>query len=194
MSSKSTSPIEAAAAASSDEATEALFREWEETERQTSLADLNWDDSVAFLFFWALFGVVFLQFFTRYVLNDALGWTEEIARYLLIGVCFTGSVMAVRKGTHISVEAILSYMSPRGRHLALLAMDAVMVCFTASMTWFASVLSQRTNQFMVSIDVPKSVIYWGVCASFGAMTVYAVLRLWRRWNGTLVEHHTLILD
>ncbi|MGL5116369.1 MAG: TRAP transporter small permease, partial [Beijerinckiaceae bacterium] len=86
-----------------DAATDALFREWEETEQATNLDDIRPIDAIVFGFFWALFAVVFLQFFTRYVLNNALGWTEEIARYLLIGVCFTGSVMAVRKGTHITV-------------------------------------------------------------------------------------------
>jgi TRAP-type transport system small permease protein len=177
-----------------DDATDALFREWEEMEKATSLSDLRPIDSIVFLIFWALFGVVFLQFFTRYVLNNALGWTEEIARYLLIGVCFVGSVMAVRKGSHITVEAILSYMSQATRRKALLAMDAVMVFFCGSMTWYAAILSQRTNQFMVSIDVPKSVIYWSVCASFAAMTVYASIRLWQRWKGTLVETGGLILD
>ncbi len=37
-------------------------------------------------------GCVFLQFFTRYVLNDCYAWTEEIAVYCLIGVVFLGSV------------------------------------------------------------------------------------------------------
>jgi TRAP-type C4-dicarboxylate transport system permease small subunit len=73
-------------------------------------------------------------------------------------------------------------------------MDAVMLGFCAAMCWQASILSQRTNQFMVSIDVPKSVIYWGVCASFAAMTIYALIRLWKRWNGTLAETHVMILD
>ncbi len=177
-----------------DEATEALFKEWEEMEAATSLKDLRPIDSIVFVIFWALFGVVFLQFFTRYVLNNALGWTEEIARYLLIGVCFVGSVMAVRKGTHITVEAILTYMSERTRRASLLIMDAVMVFFCASMCWYSAILSQRTNQYMVSIDVPKSVIYWSVCASFAAMTVYAVIRLWKRWRGTLEETGGLILD
>lgn len=177
-----------------DAATEALFREWEEQEAQTSLADLSPEDSVSFLLFWALFVVVFLQFYTRYVLNDALGWTEEIARYLLIGVCFAGSVMAVRKGSHIAVEALLVYLGPAGRRRAMIAVDTIMAGFCVLMTWFAAGLAQRTNQAMVSIDIPKSVIYWGVCACFAAMTVFALLRLWKRLRGTLEEGHGLVLD
>ena len=41
---------------------------------------------VALGFFWLLGLTVFYQFFTRYVMNDSAAWTEEIARYLLIGV------------------------------------------------------------------------------------------------------------
>jgi TRAP-type transport system small permease protein len=181
-------------APTADEATDALFREWEEMEAKTSLADLRWVDSIAFTLFWALFGVVFLQFFTRYVLNNALGWTEEIARYLLIGVCFVGSVMAVRKGSHITVEAMLNFLSERQRRTAHIAIDAIMLGFCVMMTWNAYVLGTRTNQFMVSIDIPKSVIYHGVALAFAAMTIYAAIRLVKRIRGTLVETGGLVLD
>jgi TRAP-type C4-dicarboxylate transport system permease small subunit len=182
------------APSSEDDATAALFRQWEEEERATSLADLRWDDAVVFLLFWALFGTVFLQFYTRYVLNDALGWTEEIARYLLIGVCFVGSVMAVRKGSHITVEALLIMLPERARAHALTAVEALMVAFTGFMTWHSVRLSLLTRQYMASVDVPKSVIYWVVAASFAAMTLYALLRLVRRLRGRAVEHHGVILD
>ena len=45
------------------------------------------EDWIAFVLFWALAFIVFLQFFTRYVLNDSLAWTEEIARYGLMWWC-----------------------------------------------------------------------------------------------------------
>ena len=39
------------------------------------------EDWLAIVIFWGLSFIVFLQFFTRYVMNDSLAWTEEIARY-----------------------------------------------------------------------------------------------------------------
>ncbi len=49
----------------------------------------------ALLLFWLLGATVFYQFFTRYALNDSAAWTEEIARYLLIGVVFVGASIGV---------------------------------------------------------------------------------------------------
>jgi len=44
------------------------------------------EDWIAFVLFWALAIIVFLQFFTRYIMNDSLSWTEEIARYGLMSL------------------------------------------------------------------------------------------------------------
>ena len=54
---------------------------------------------VALAFFWILGATVFYQFFTRYVMNDSAAWTEEIARYLLIAVVFTGATIGVAKNS-----------------------------------------------------------------------------------------------
>ena len=44
---------------------------FEESDEHINLSDVRWDDSLVFLIFWGLAFVVFLQFFTRYVINDA---------------------------------------------------------------------------------------------------------------------------
>ena len=59
------------------------------------------EDWIAFVMFWALAFIVFLQFFTRYILNDSLAWTEEIARYGLMWLVFIGGAVVTRKqGAH----------------------------------------------------------------------------------------------
>ena len=65
---------------------------------------------VSLVIFWALGAVVFYQFFTRYVLNDSAAWTEEIARYLLIGTVFVGASIGVAKNNHIQVDLLYRYL------------------------------------------------------------------------------------
>jgi hypothetical protein len=77
------------------------------------------EDWLAFALFWALAFIVFLQFFTRYVLNDSYAWTEEIATYCLIGVVFIGSAMCVRLSRHIQVDLVFRYLP----HLPARAID-----------------------------------------------------------------------
>ena len=152
-------------------------------EGEPDLSDLRWTDGVAFAMFWVLAGVVFLQFFSRYVMNDSIGWTEEIARYLLIGVAFTGAVIAVRKDTHIIVEFFYRYLPRGGRRVLAGAVDIGKVAFFAASTWIAVQLAMRTRQKMASIEVSKALIYWIVAACFAVMTLYAARLAWDRLRG-----------
>src|SRR2546423_10193383 len=70
------------------------------------------EDWLAFAIFWGLAFIVFLQFFTRYVLNDSLSWTEEIARYGLMWVVFIGGIMVTRRHTHNAGELLSNVMKP----------------------------------------------------------------------------------
>ncbi|MBO0902102.1 TRAP transporter small permease [Jiella sonneratiae] len=143
------------------------------------ISDIRAVDIPVMIVFWALAIVVFLQFFTRYVLNDSLGWTEEIARYLLIGVTFIGAISAVRRESHIAVELLYTRL-PRGARLGLqYFVDVVSLAFYATLAWLSVHLAQRTFQKMTSIDVPKSLVYWIVAVCFAAMAIYQLLVLVR---------------
>jgi TRAP-type C4-dicarboxylate transport system permease small subunit len=157
-----------------------LFEEWQAQQGHVELSDLTWEDSIVFAIFWALFGVVFLQFYTRYVLNDSIGWTEEIARYLLIGVTFVGSIMAMRKGSHIAVEALLVFAPKELKHWILVVVDFVVAVFCGAMAWYGFELGNKAPGYMVSVDIPKAWMYWAVAAALAGMTVHAALRFVRR--------------
>ena len=95
-----------------------------EDEAVPKVADLSQyalEDWLALAIFWIMALCVFLQFFTRYVLNDSYAWTEEIATYCLIGVVFIGSAMCVRLSRHIQVDLVYRYLP----HLAARALSTV---------------------------------------------------------------------
>ena len=51
----------------------------EEAPKGADLSGYAFEDWLALAIFWIMALCVFLQFFTRYVLNDSYAWTEEIA-------------------------------------------------------------------------------------------------------------------
>lgn len=146
------------------------------------LSDVHWTDAFALLIFWALALVVGVQFFTRYVLNDSIGWTEEIARYLLIGVTFFGATIAVRKNTHISVEFFYRYLPGRPGRVLSSVVDIIRIMFFGMAAWITFKLALKTNQKMTSIELSKKIIYYSVVVAFVVMTIYAIAVAWRHYR------------
>lgn len=60
-----------------------------------------------------MFVVVFLQVFFRYVFDQPLRWSEELARILLIWTTFLGAAVAIERRTHFRVDAFVEAL-PRG--------------------------------------------------------------------------------
>ena len=142
-------------------------------------APINWreagiEDYIVFVIFWILAVDIFAQFFTRYVLNDSLAWTEEIARYLLIGVTFVGSITAVRKNSHIMVEFLFRFVPAQLGSLLVYIGDIGKIAFFAYTSWACFRLAGKTLQMMVSVDIPKSWMYYMISVCLAAMAIRAV--------------------
>ena len=90
--------------------TEEITKTFDEVVAPVDLSVYSWEDWLTLAIFWVMCACVFLQFFTRYVLNDSFGWTEEIAIFCLVGVVFLGSVMCVRLTRHIHVDFLYRYL------------------------------------------------------------------------------------
>src|SRR5215216_4974634 len=130
------------------------------------------EDWVAFVIFWSLAFIVFLQFFTRYVLNDSLSWTEEVARYGLMWVVFIGGAMVTRRNTHIAVELLSNVMKPGPLRSTLLALiDIVKLGFIGLLAYLSWTIIERMGiQRMTVFDLPMSYVYSGVAAGcFGML-------------------------
>lgn len=140
------------------------------------------EDFLTLGIFWLLAFDVFLQFFSRYVLGDSIAWTEEMARYLLVMVGFLGSTMAVRKGSHIAVEFFYRYMPGWLGRLMSTVVDVINIAFFTIMIWITFKLANRTSAMMVSVDIPKSWLYYLVMAGFVMMLVRGIQVAIRHWR------------
>lgn len=141
-------------------------------------ADVAPEDWLAFALFWVLAGCVFLQFFTRYVLNDSLAWTEEIARYLLMALTFLGAPMAARRGTHIAVSFAAGLLPAAGRRVLRMVASLLAIGFFGIATWLCwQVAVIMQTQFMVVIDWPISIVFHACVLGLALTTLRSATHL-----------------
>lgn len=163
--------------------------EFHVTDEAVDLSHTPVEAWVSVALFWALGGVVFYQFFTRYALNDSASWTEEIARYLLIGVVFVGASIGVAKNNHIQVDLLFRYLPPRAGRVLATAVDVVRVAFFGAMSVFTvQMMLKMGNYQMTIIDLPMNIVYGVVLFGFVTMTARSiwVARVhWRRGYSVL---------
>jgi TRAP-type C4-dicarboxylate transport system permease small subunit len=134
-------------------------------------------------FFWLLGATVFYQFFTRYVLNNSASWTEEIARYLLIAVVFTGATIGVAKNNHIQVDFFYKFMPAWLSKFMNHLVDIMRIAFFAVATFLTGQMMEKLGTYkMTIIDLPMNLVYGVVMAGFAAMCLRAIWVMKIHWQ------------
>ena len=165
-------------------APEELARSFAEADHhEVDLSGYLVEDWICFGFFWIMTALVFLQFFTRYVLNDSFAWTEELAVYSLIPVVFIGSAMCVRRSRHIQVNILYRYLPKAPARVLSTAVDLVRIAFFAYVAWLVIRFALAVNnEPMTTIEWNKSHVYWLAFAGFLLMLLRSIQVTWENWR------------
>ncbi len=119
--------------------------------------------------------VVLTGVFTRYIMNDALPWIEEAARFTLLWMSWLGGGLAVRKGAHIAAEFLIDFLKPRHRAAIVLVGQAGVLFFLAICVYYGFILFQRVSfQSTVALGVSMQLPYAAVPVG-AALMIYHVL-------------------
>ncbi len=164
-----------------------LIKEQAAAEPEFSYRDYHIEDYIALAFFWFLSLVVFSQFFTRYFLGFSMPWTEEGARYLLVCVTFTGSIMAVRRNSHIFVEFLYRYLPRKVGRAFISFVDLSRVVFMIIGLWLGyRIIPITMRRYLVTMRIPLGWIYLVVTVGFALMLVWSVVLAYRHWRDAYV--------
>jgi TRAP-type C4-dicarboxylate transport system permease small subunit len=172
--------------------------EFHVVDEAVDLSDTPLEGWLALVLFWVLGGVVFTQFFTRYVLNNSASWTEEIARYLLVGAVFVGAGIGVAKNNHIQVDLLYRYLPRRAGRALSTAVDLVRIAFFAAMTLFTAMMMGKLQGLQMSVvDLPMNIVY-GVClfglACMTLRSIWVAKVHWQRGYSVLERPESTMQD
>ena len=120
-------------------------------------------DVVAIAAFTAMFGCVLAQVAFRYVLNDPLTWSDELARYLFVWCSFLGWIIAARHRSHLGISLPEGWLGPRAQAALGLVGALAAIAFAALLGWQGWRIAAR------NLDVDTTTLFF----TFGV--VYAIV-------------------
>lgn len=155
----------------------------EADQKIADLSDYRFEDWMTLGVFWTMVVLVFLQFFTRYVLNNSLAWTEELATNCLIALVFIGASTCVRKDRHIQVDLLYRYLPASVNRVLATLIDLIRLVFLAYLTYLLwRYIELVGDEQMTTLNWPKKVIYWLALFGFAMMVVRAAQITVRNWK------------
>ncbi|QNT06510.1 MULTISPECIES: TRAP transporter small permease [Marinomonas] len=134
---------------------------------------------------------ILVQVFCRYVLNDSLPWSEELARYLMVWMTFLMLPVVSRTKQHAALDIILGSLPKR---LSLL-LELVLYVLVGIVLYYAFNKSldfalKGTRMLATALPITKAWSYMAMPVGFGVMMlVYTELfligitRLFNESNG-----------
>jgi TRAP-type C4-dicarboxylate transport system permease small subunit len=123
---------------------------------------------------------VSLQVYSRYVLRQPVGWTEEIARATLVWITFLGSYLVLRKATHIRISVLVDRFPLVVRricgalgYLMITAVAVVLVRYGIDFT------TRFGRMSMISFELPMGILYVVVPVSGVLFLIWSLEMLFR---------------
>lgn len=113
----------------------------------------------------------------RYVLNDALTWSEEVARYSMVWLSFLGGGLVFRHGGHIAIDMFIRAI-PEGlwRHLVFCISQLVILAFLAVLMWKGLDMLGRSSQMTTpALQMPMTLPYAAIPVGAALMIYHLIV-------------------
>lgn len=124
-----------------------------------------------------LCAVTFLGVVDRYLLQSGIGWTEELARFLLIWASLLSAATVVHRSAHFCITFLVDMLPARARraialltHLAAIGVLGVVFVLGVRVT---RIMRIQTSPAM---DLPMSWIYLSLPVAMGVMLLFLIVQ------------------
>ncbi|MDR1534810.1 MAG: TRAP transporter small permease [Planctomycetota bacterium] len=131
-----------------------------------------------FVFMSILIIVTFLQVFFRFVVHFPAVWTEEVARMSFAWLIFLGSAVAVREGTHLTLDMLAAALPPRLRSIPRYWVLFLVLALSGVVSYAgASYCVRSAGKTAVTLPIPSNCVYLAVPVSGTIMIFFALEKL-----------------
>ncbi|MDR1828050.1 MAG: TRAP transporter small permease [Methylobacteriaceae bacterium] len=146
----------------------------EESMNFIKFLDENFEKYICMVLISAMTVLIAVQVFMRYVMNNSLSWSEELARYIFIWLIYLGISYGAMIMRHIKIEAALYLYPKKLRPYIVILGDTLFCCFALYISYASYTNVVRINamhQLSPGLGLPMSYVYAAPMVGF-ALTAF----------------------
>lgn len=109
--------------------------------------------------------LVFIQVVMRYVFQNSLSWSEELARYIFLWLSWVGASYAVKERSHFRVEMFADLLKGKPRKIFELFVLLVWFSFCLFLAYQGSMITRHLiirKQLSAAMEIPMAWAYASV--------------------------------
>ncbi|SDP64215.1 TRAP transporter small permease [Desulforhopalus singaporensis] len=135
--------------------------------------------------------LIFVQVVMRYVFNNSLSWSEELARYIFIWQIWLGASVGIRLKRQICVEMLTARLNAAARRwmsaFALFILLAFCIFLVVNGYHLSMKIASR-NAVSSALSIPLSIVYMSLPFSSAVTCLYIVDQLIELVNTPAKKH------
>jgi TRAP-type C4-dicarboxylate transport system permease small subunit len=145
-----------------------------------------------------LLGMVLMVFgnvVLRYAFNSGIVVSEELTRFFFVWLTFIGAIVAMRDGTHLGMDNVVTKLSRRGKLICLTVCQGLILMCCAMLFW-GTWRQHEVNATNMAPVTGLSMIWifgMGYVTSM-AIAVHAVHKLWRIVTGRITDDELIAIS
>ncbi len=122
--------------------------------------------------------LISLQVGFRYLLNQPLTWSEEVARHLMIWSALLGAAVAYRRKGHLGMDVIVMLFSPQWKRIVEGIVHLLSIGFFGLILLNGIPMVQKTmSQLSSAILIPMGYIYAALPVGSAFLLLFALEKL-----------------
>jgi len=106
--------------------------------------------------------IIFIQVCMRYIFNNSLSWSEELARYMFIWQVWLGISLAAKKKSHLRITLIFGLVKGNAAKVLNLIVDVIFFVFGLLITKYGMDVVMQIAHFQqksAALQLPMQYVY-----------------------------------
>lgn len=140
----------------------------------------NIDDLIGLASLVLVIFIVFINVIARYIFDNPLTWSDELAMALFVWCIFIGSSVCAKYSSHISIDVIVDIMPKKVRKILDIFGKLLILVFNVYLTHLSYRFALAAGlKKTPTLKISYTLIDISATIGFGLMVIYGAIDLWK---------------